>query len=126
MDDELKKCYERGMRLFDEGKYVEAEALLKKVVAGNYTFADVMNKLGLIAHDQRRYKTAVDYFEAAIKQNPRYTEAGLNLAITYNEMGESDKASDVFDTMMTDTPDGLDGLDPFAAGKIANEHFKCD
>ena len=126
MKDEIRESYNRGTALFDEGKYWEAEAPLLEVARNNPEFADVLNKLGLISHDKGQTKEAADYFASAIRENPLYTEAYLNLIITYNDMGETDKAVGVYDRMMIETrlTTGKGAMDPFAAGKIANEHLK--
>jgi tetratricopeptide (TPR) repeat protein len=126
MKDKLKELYDHGMALFEEGKYAEAEPLLLEVAGSNPEFADVQNKLGLIFHDKGEPRKAADYFAAAIRENPRYTEAYLNLIITYNDIGESDRASSVYDRMMqvTRLVSNENVLDPFAAGKLANEHFR--
>jgi tetratricopeptide (TPR) repeat protein len=126
MKEELRELYERGRALFEEGKYGEAEDPLLEVAKNNPEFADVQNKLGLIFHDKGEPKKAADYFASAIRENPRYTEAYLNLIITYNDMGETDKANGVYDRMMqvTRLVSNKSVLDPFAAGKLANEHFR--
>ncbi|TAL23018.1 MAG: tetratricopeptide repeat protein, partial [Nitrospirae bacterium] len=69
-------------------------------------------------------KEASEYFEKALKLNPRYTEASLNLAIAYNDMGEFKKAQEVFSKAAQIAHPTPTSLDPFAAGKLANEHFK--
>ncbi|MFC1549485.1 tetratricopeptide repeat protein, partial [Nitrospirota bacterium] len=52
------------------------------------------------------------------------TEAALNLAITLNELGRTDEATGIFEKLNTNMKDKASGLDSFAAGKIANEHYK--
>jgi tetratricopeptide (TPR) repeat protein len=86
----------------------------------------IQNKLGLIFHNKGETQKAADYFASAIRENPRYTEAYLNLIITYNDMGETDTASGVYDRMMqvTRLVSNENVLEPFAAGKLANEHFR--
>ena len=41
-------------------------------------------------------KKAAEHFEKALELNPRYTEVSLNLAVTYNDLGEFNKAQEVF------------------------------
>jgi len=122
--EELKEMYSEGCDCFDSGNYIKAEALLKDVLRHNPNLADVHNKLGVIANLAGKLKDASEHFERAVLLNPRYTEAALNLAITYNEMGQSDKAALLFDNMSRAAAERTGKLDPFAAGKIANEHFK--
>ena len=122
--DELKALYSDGVDCFNEGNYIKAEGLLKEVVRNNPNLADVQNKLGVITNLGGKLEEAATYFRKAVELNPRYTEASLNLAITLNELGETDEASEVFARVNETVDDKSTGLDPFAAGKIANEHFK--
>lgn len=124
MSSEFKELYDRGRELYEEGKYDEAEWLLREVIKIKPDYADVLNKLGLIASLKDDYDAAVDYLKKALELNPSYTEASLNLAITYNERGEIDKAQEVFANASKIADVSPQGLDPFVAGKIANEHFK--
>ena len=124
MEDHTEEIYREANRLFEEGKYYEAEPLLREVIEHNPKYADVLNKLGFIAHLKGEYNEAVDYFEKALQLNPRYTEASLNLAITYNQIGEFKKAQDVFAMAAQFANPEPGSLDPYVAGKLANEHFR--
>jgi len=90
MEDHLQELYELGKKLFEEGKYSEAEPLLREV----------------------------------IRVNPRYTEAALNLAITYNDLGEFKKAQEVFTVAAQIAHPDPNVIDSFIAGKLANEHYR--
>lgn len=120
----LNELYDLGKKLFDEGKLWEAEPLLKDVISMNPRYADVHNKLGIIYNLQGNLRKAAECFENALEINPRYTEASLNLAVTYNDLGEFKKAQEVFSMAAQIAHPDPDALDPFIAGKLANEHFK--
>jgi len=122
--DELKELYSDGVDCFNEGNYIKAEGLLKEVVRSNPKLADIHNKLGVIANLGGNLEEAVEFFKRAVELNASYTEASLNLAITLNEMGRTDEAIVVFKNINETIAEKGTGLDPFAAGKIANEHFK--
>jgi tetratricopeptide (TPR) repeat protein len=124
MDAELKQLYDRGKELYEEGKYSEAEPLLKEVIRRNPKYADVLNKLGVIANLNGELRQAARYLEQALAINPNYTEASLNLAITYNAMGEFNEAAEVFSKAAQIAHPTPTALDPYVAGKIANEHYK--
>ncbi len=124
MNQELYDLYQKGNELFEAGKYTEAEPVLKNVIRIKPDYADVLNKLGIIAHLSSRFKEAAGYFERAVAINPMYTEASLNLAITYNEMGEFKKAQEVFSLAAQIAHPTPSALDPYAARKLANEHYK--
>jgi tetratricopeptide (TPR) repeat protein len=121
---EPQDVYERAIELFEAGKYPEAEPLLKNIVSTHPHYADVHNKLGIIAHHRGDLKAASEYFKKALELNPNYTEASLNLAITYNNMGEFEKGKEVFSRAAQIAHPTPTAMDPFIAGKIANEHYK--
>lgn len=122
--EELKDVYANGVDCFNEGNYVKAEGLLREVIRNSPGLADVHNKLGVIANLEGNLVEAADHFQKAVELNANYTEAALNLAITLNELGRSDEASEVFARINNTIQDRKTGLDPYAAGKIANEHYK--
>jgi len=124
MPDDFKEIYDRGVELFERGQYAEAEGLLREVVRRRPNYADVLNKLGIIANLSGRLEEAAAFFERSVSINPAYTEAVLNLTITYNEMGRTDRAWELFTEFTRRTVEAPGRLDPFAAGKIANEHFR--
>ncbi|MEM2919035.1 MAG: tetratricopeptide repeat protein [Candidatus Altiarchaeota archaeon] len=124
MEKDLSKLHDEGIELFEQGRYDQAEVILKKVIELNPKYADVLNKLGVIYHLKGDLKRAAEYFEKALKLNPNYTEASLNLAITYNDMGEFKKAQEVFSIAAQIAHPTPTAIDPFIAGKLANEHFK--
>ncbi len=124
MTEALTEIYEEAKRLFEEGKYDEAEPLLKTIIQQKPTYADVLNKLGFIENLKGNLEEAVKYFERAVTINPRYTEASLNLAITYNELGEFKKAEEVMAMAAQIARDKRGKLDHFVAGKLANEHYR--
>ncbi|MEW6067103.1 MAG: tetratricopeptide repeat protein [Nitrospirota bacterium] len=124
VEQRMQELYERGLQLFEEGKYSEAEVILKDIVSANPQYADILNKLGIISHLKGNLENAAKYFERAIKLNPNYTEASLNLSITYNEMGEFGKAQEVFSMAAQRAHPTPSAIDPFVAGKLANEHYK--
>jgi tetratricopeptide (TPR) repeat protein len=124
VDKSIQDLYDLGSQLFEEGRYSEAEPILKNVISVNPKYADVHNKLGIISHLNGDSRRAVEYFRKSLELNPNYTEASLNLAITYNEMGEFKKAQEVFTRAAQIAHPTPTAIDPFIAGKIANEHYK--
>jgi tetratricopeptide (TPR) repeat protein len=124
MDEHLQELYELGKKLFDEGRYSEAEPVLRDVIRINPRYADVQNKLGVISNLNGDLKAAAAHFEKALELNPRYTEASLNLAVTYNDLGEFRKAQEVFSVAAQIAHPDPNAIDPFIAGKLANEHYR--
>ena len=61
-------------------------------------------------------------FKEALRINPAYTEAALNLAVTLNDLGKYREAKEIYERAMAASKNSPRHLDPFAKGKIANMH----
>lgn len=124
-DAEFEKVYRTAQECFDEKRYDEAERLFLKLLSRNTAgYADVFNRLGLIYYQKGLYERAAQYFERALAQNPKYTEASLNLVVTYNELRNFAAAERVFNQAAKIVRSEPASLDPFIQGKLANEHGK--
>ncbi len=122
MDDHLKQLLLLGREHFVKGEYNRAEYLLRQVVTETDRFADVYHMLGVIAHQDGDFAQAERYFQQAVELNPHYTEALLNLMVTYNDLGKYDEAREIYARMREQEVESGHQLEPFARGKIANMH----
>jgi len=127
MDEKLRVQYLLGLESFSKNDYQEAEKHLAAFAQEVAHFADVWQMLGVIYHEQGKFNRAVECFEKALAINPQYTEALLSLAVTYNDLGQYDKAQTLYanakrggETAGTKEQAALP--DPFVRGKIANMH----
>ncbi len=123
MDERIKQVLLLGREHYEKREYDKAEPLLRQVLESDDRFADVHNMLGVISHARGNFMAAEHHFERALAINSGYTEAALNLAVTYNDRGKYEAAREVY-TRIRGKPgsDGKQGLDPFARGKLANMH----
>ena len=122
MDDHLKQLLLLGREHYQKREYDKAEYLLRQVVAKTDRYADVFDMLGVIAHSRGDFALAERYFEKAVGLNPNYTEAQLNLMVTYNDLGKYDAARQIYSLIRNRGAGGAAQADPFAKGKIANMH----
>jgi tetratricopeptide (TPR) repeat protein len=122
MDDHLKQLLLLGREHYQKREFDKAEYLLKQVVQQTDRFADVFDMLGVIAHSQGDFAEAERSFEKAVSLNPNYTEAQLNLMVTYNDLGKYDSAREIYAHIRGRAAGGDGPTDPFAMGKIANMH----
>lgn len=113
---------EEAKFFFHSHKFKKAEELFKKIVAQRKEYADIHNYLGLIAHEEGRYGEAIKSFKSALKINPRYTEAMLNLSILYNDVGDFDNAKKLVVRSRKDAKSSKAAMDPFIRSKLANKH----
>lgn len=123
MDDHLKQTLLLGREHYQKGELDKAEYLLRQVLAATDRFADVHHMLGVIAHGRGDFAQAEQCFAKAVALNPNYTEAALNLMVTYNDLGKYDAARAIFAELKGRSgPAAAPRADPFAKGRIANMH----
>src|SRR5262245_21279984 len=119
MDDHLKQLLLLGREHYQKREFEKAEYVLRQVVAETDRFPDVLDMLGVIAHARGDFVLAERNFEKAVSLNPNYTEAQLNLMVTYNDLGKYDRAREVYAQIRHRGHGGTAQADPFAKGKIA-------
>ena len=122
----LDGCCERGREHYATGDYDKAERALMPIAAGPASrsptctrcWASSTPSKGLQQDGPRRM------FEEALRLNPGYTEAAINLAVTYNDAGQYQEARDVYKRMIA-APQGPAArhVDPFVKGQ-AGQHAR--
>lgn len=129
MDDHVRELVALGKEHFNRGDYALAAGPLEQVVARGAAFADVHHMLGVIYHHLGEFESAQRAFQKALDINPGYLEAALNLAIVCNDMGQYERAAQVYGDAVARSrskqprdPNGDEPLDSFTKGKIANLH----
>ena len=122
MDDHLKQLLRLGREHYEKRDFGKAESVFQEVLSICDRFPDVFDMLGVIAHSRGDYALAERNFEKAVSLNPNYTEAQLNLMVTYNDLGKYDLARAVHAKIRHRAREGEGPVDPFARGKIANMH----
>lgn len=120
MDEKLREALATGRELYAKKEYARAEPYLTQLVSAKVPYADVYNMLGVIHHDAGQFAKAQNCFEEALRINPNYTEAGLNLAVTYNDMGRYHEAKDLYLNALNQSTKPGGKLDAFVMGKLAN------
>lgn len=118
----VKELINLGKEYFDRKEYHLAEKYLQKVVTENANYADVYNLLGVINHIGGRFQNALDSFQKALSINPRYTEALLNLAVLYNDLGEYAKAKSLYTQLKQNNKKKSHDIEPVLKGKLSNLH----
>jgi tetratricopeptide (TPR) repeat protein len=125
MDDRTKRLLARGRDFFHASQYDKAEKALLPLARDRLPFADVYAMLGAINYQRGRLLEALGHFEEALRLNPAYTEAALNLAVTYNDLGKYEESKRVYHRMITNRASkstGPEPVDQFIRGQIANMH----
>src|SRR5262245_5871334 len=122
MDERIKGLLVRGREHYQKREFDKADYLLREVIEHSDSYADVFDMLGIIAHSRGDLHAAARYFERAVALNASYTEALLNLAVTYNDLGRYEAARQIHSKVRKLGSAGPMQIDPFARGKIANMH----
>jgi tetratricopeptide (TPR) repeat protein len=112
----------RGRAHYAAGEYAEAVTCLTEVLRGKAAYADVYDMLGVIYHHEGRLAEAEEMFRTALRLNPAYTEAALNLVVTCNDLGKYGEAKTIYEQAMAAVQRAPREIDPFVKGKIANMH----
>lgn len=121
MDERTKELLVLGREHYEKGEHDRAEHVLGQVLEKTDQLPDVHNMLGFIRHSRGDFVAAERHFERAVEINPHYTEALLNLAVTYNDLRKYEASRQVYARIKK--AEGQAGIaDPFARGKIANMH----
>src|ERR1700733_4631626 len=112
MDEHTKQLLLLGREHYQKREFEKAEALLRQVLDKNDRLADVHDMLGVVCHTRGNFAQAEHHFERALAINPSYTEAALNLAVTYNDRGKYEAAREVYAQIQATPNAGKLGLDP--------------
>src|SRR5258706_8855725 len=112
MDEPTKQLLLLGREHYAKREFDKAEPILREVLDVEDRFADVHDMLGVIAHSRGNFIQAERHFERALAINPAYTEAALNLAVTYNDRGKYDAAREVYKRIKGSPSGGVQTLDP--------------
>jgi tetratricopeptide (TPR) repeat protein len=116
----LRSTITKAKKAQSIGDVKQAEqALLDALSNGGEQYADIHHQLGVLLHTRGDFARACHHFETALELNPGYTEAALDLAIVYNDLGRYSEAK----ALLHQNNSRQDSkTDPLTQGKIANLH----
>jgi tetratricopeptide (TPR) repeat protein len=96
MDEHTKQLLLLGREHYQKREFDKAEPDAAAGPRDRRRLADVHDMLGVICHSRGNFAQAEYHFERALAINPSYTEAALNLAVTYNDRGKYEAARQVY------------------------------
>lgn len=101
-----QRANDRGLQLFKEKRYPEAEAQFTEALKQRPDFALAANNLGFVYYKQDKFAEAARWFENTVKMDPSRAVAYLNLGDAYAKAGQADKAKKAFSTYVELAPNG--------------------
>lgn len=116
-----RELVEEGRRYFESQSYRQAEECFLQLLDKKVEYADVFNMLGVIYHADGKFNDAILCFRNALKINPEYTEAILNLAVLLNDLGDTKEAKALYNQIPSRKKVSHE-INPTLKGKIANMH----
>lgn len=112
----------QARKLYALSRWQEALGLLERLVVEHPGYADLHNMMGVANHHMGQWSRAERAFREALRLNPRYTEASLNLAVLLNDTGKYEDARLLYRQALEVLSKEKNAMDPMASGKIANMH----
>ncbi|WP_369935328.1 polysaccharide deacetylase family protein [Xanthomonas tesorieronis] len=103
---QAQRANDRGLQLYKEKRYDEAEAQFTEALKLRPDFALAANNLGFIYYRQGKYAQAARWLENTLKIDPSRAVAYINLGDAYRQMGDAAKAKHAFQTYLELQPSG--------------------
>lgn len=122
MTREANELVAIGKQHFEQKDYNHAETYLRKAIKQGVKYADVYNMLGVIEHIEGKFDASIEMFKEALKINPHYTEAILNLAVLYNDLGHYSDAKKLYTKLHQTHKNKHRHIEPVLKGKLSNLH----
>lgn len=116
---ELKNQIQIGKEYARAKDYDKAEKVFLDILK-QHQLADVHNALGLCYADRGDFSAAEYCFQQALKINPNYMEAALNLSVLYNNLGFGKKSKEIYKKLKKYGAAGRGAMDPMLMSRIAN------
>lgn len=108
----------KARELIEEGKYDEAESLLKRALALDVMYGPAHNNLGLVYYHQNKLYPAAWEFQYAIKLMPNHPEPKNNLGLVYEKVGRINEAVEEYSKAAEIEPDNAQFLGNLARARI--------
>ncbi len=101
----LQANYASALARYQLNRLVEAEQLLRRVIALQPGFFPALGTLGVVLRAADKHAEGIAAFEQALAIKPDYVEAAFNLALTYADMNEPIKALNLYRRVLALKPD---------------------
>lgn len=121
---ELKKQFEEGVVLFQQGKDKEAEALFLEILRADPTLVLPHQYLGMVYTRSNRLEEAKSAFQSVIQKAPTFPGGYFGLGLVVSNLGEIKQAEELFRKTITLAPAHLSAW--LHLGQILERQRKMD
>ena len=84
--------YSHLIKLYDSARFAELEQELKSLIRAHPLDFRLLNLSGICCYRLGQFERAIDQYKKAIKLNPNFTDARINLGVVYKILGNYDQA----------------------------------
>jgi tetratricopeptide (TPR) repeat protein len=102
---ELGSANIKANEIYAQGRYEEAAAAYRDILAANPDLAVIHFNLGNCAYNLQRYEEALASFREAVRLKPDFFDAYVNLANAYGKLKEFGEAIPVFEEAIRAYPE---------------------
>ncbi len=99
-----KQLLQQATALKNEGRYEEAEQLLKQVLAAYPNLAEAHHLLGLVYCFTGLFDESIQELETSVRLDPDAVQPRLDLALTYSMLGYEPEAKREFEEVLRRDP----------------------
>lgn len=99
---------QQAVRLHRQGRLVEAERVLERVLQQAPNHFDALHLLGVFKAQKGQCDEGVELISAAVRLNPRSTQALCNLGILLGRLNRHDEAISTFDKALAIKPNDVE------------------
>ncbi len=123
--------YRKAKELFDKREYKKSQILLSDIIETERDDKDLLSKvfflMGNIFHIKGEVGKAIKAFNKCLSLDPSHTDASISLSVLYNDIGQYEEATRIFETANKRVKSGQ-GEDFLEDGhinkKFAAKHFE--
>jgi len=111
--------FARAVQLQQAGKWAEAEAEYRAVLAARPNHAEAHANLGAVLIRMERYREAIKEYETALKLAPNLTPILLNIGLAHYRKGDFEKAVPAFRRFLKSSPENAQAIQLTALSLVA-------
>ncbi|MES2015416.1 MAG: polysaccharide deacetylase family protein [Pseudomonadota bacterium] len=101
-----QRANDRGLQLYKEKQYAQAEAEFTEALKLRPDFALAANNLGFVFYKQEKFKEAARWFDNTVKMDPSRAIAYRNLGDAHLQAGDKAQAKAAYTTYLALAPGG--------------------